>query len=84
LKSCDYLQESDCVMVTKGPLAGLEGTLLRFSGDGRLMLSVSLVQKSIAIEIDRSYVELVNSLQELAPNSLAGACTSATGSEPRR
>lgn len=70
-------------MVTKGPLAGLEGTLLRFTDDGRLTLSISLIQKSIAIEIDRSFVEHVSSLHGLAPTSLANACTSGTPSEPR-
>lgn len=57
LEPCDHLEEGSAVQVTKGPLAGVEGVLLRQRGQDRLILSVSLIQRSVALEIDRSCVE---------------------------
>jgi transcription antitermination factor NusG len=57
LEPCSRLQEGDRVVVTKGPLCGIEGTFLRHRGQDRLVLSVSLIQRSVAVEIDRAYVE---------------------------
>ncbi|MEO5926296.1 MAG: UpxY family transcription antiterminator [Bryobacteraceae bacterium] len=51
-----YLKAGDRVRVERGPLRGLEGTLLRDGGDARLVVSVELLQRSIAAEIDPSMV----------------------------
>jgi transcription antitermination factor NusG len=56
----DCLQEGDLVRVTKGPLAGIEGTFLKYRSGCRLILSVPLIQRSVAVEIDRLYVEPVS------------------------
>jgi transcription antitermination factor NusG len=55
----DCLQEGDVVRVTKGPLAGIEGSFLQYRGSCRLILSVPLIQRSVAVEIDRLCVEPV-------------------------
>ena len=57
IEPCERLQEGDRVRVTKGPLTGVEGSFLRYRGSYRLILSVSLIERSIAVEIDRSCVE---------------------------
>lgn len=40
------------VLVTNGPLAGMKGILLRRKGDFRVVLSVDLIMRSIAVEVD--------------------------------
>jgi transcription antitermination factor NusG len=53
LEPCDHLEQGDRVIVTNGPLAGLEGIFLRHRGRDRLILSVSLIGRSVAAEVDR-------------------------------
>jgi hypothetical protein len=40
-------------------LAGLEGILVNFKGSHRIIVSVSLLRRSVALEIDRSCVRSV-------------------------
>ena len=39
-----------------GPLLGLEGLLTDIKGSHRLVLSVSLLQRSVAVEIDSAFI----------------------------
>jgi transcription antitermination factor NusG len=54
------LKSGEYVRVSRGPLAGLRGILTRMKSNLRLVLSVDLLQKAIAVEVDLSMVELVN------------------------
>jgi transcription antitermination factor NusG len=54
--SWPYLTAGDTVLIESGPLAGLEGILLRTKGKYRLVVSVNLLQRSVAAEIDRGWV----------------------------
>lgn len=47
-----YLKAGDRVRVERGPLRGLEGTLLRDGDAARLIVSVEMLQRSIAAEVD--------------------------------
>jgi transcriptional antiterminator NusG len=52
-----YIKESQRVRITHGPLAGTEGILVHSKATtGLLVLSVELLQRSVAIEIDGSMV----------------------------
>jgi transcription antitermination factor NusG len=51
-----YLRAGQRMRVTAGPLAGVNGTLTEIKGVARLVLSVSLLQRSVLVEIDRSWV----------------------------
>jgi len=51
-----YLVTGQRVRIEYGALAGLEGIFLHEKGADRLVLSVTLLQRSIAAEIDRSWV----------------------------
>jgi transcription termination/antitermination protein NusG len=52
-----YLKEGQRVRVTHGPLAGAEGILLQSRpARGRLVLSVELLQRSIAVEVAASAI----------------------------
>ena len=48
-----FLQTGQWVRIEGGALAGLEGILLDFRAGCRLVISVTLLQRSVAVEIDR-------------------------------
>jgi transcription antitermination factor NusG len=51
-----YLQVGQRVKVCRGPLQGTDGILVRYKGVHRLVLSIDLIQRSIAVEVDVSEV----------------------------
>jgi transcription antitermination factor NusG len=51
-----FLQIGQRVRVEYGPLCGLEGILVDFKGRRRLVLSVNLLQRSVAVEVDGAWV----------------------------
>ncbi|MGA3165453.1 MAG: UpxY family transcription antiterminator [Terriglobia bacterium] len=52
-----FLKSGDWVRVTRGPLEGIEGVLVRKKNQFRLVLSVQLLQQAVAVEVDVSMVE---------------------------
>ena len=57
-----YLREGQRVRITEGPLANVTGILLqRKPTRGHLIISVDLLQRSVAVEIDCTQVEPVGS-----------------------
>ena len=53
-----YFNQGDRVRVVEGPLAGVEGLFVRDKKSrGRLVVSVNLLQTSVAIEVDGDFVE---------------------------
>lgn len=54
-----FLNVGDRVRVKSGPLAGFEGILVRKKNQCRLVLSVELLQQSVATEVDDYQVERV-------------------------
>jgi transcription antitermination factor NusG len=55
-----YLEVGDQVRVTYGSLSNLEGILIHFKGTHRIVLSLTLLRRSVAVEIDRTWVTPVN------------------------
>lgn len=53
---CPFLAVGDRVRISAGPLLGLEGLLTDIKGSHRLVLSVSLLQRSVAVEIDSAFI----------------------------
>jgi len=51
-----YLKAGDRIRVERGPMRGLEGTLLRTKDALRLVIGVELLQRSIAVEVDRDSI----------------------------
>jgi transcription antitermination factor NusG len=66
----DYLRDGDRVRVTRGPLEGLEGILVRKKGSLRLVVSLELLGRAAAVEIDGSCIQVVKP-QIIAPTSMA-------------
>ncbi|HTV54797.1 MAG TPA: UpxY family transcription antiterminator [Terriglobia bacterium] len=54
-----FLKCGDRVRVTSGPLEGIEGILIRKKNSIRLVLSVELLMKSVAVEVDAWAVERI-------------------------
>jgi transcription antitermination factor NusG len=51
-----FLEIGEKVRIEYGPLCGIEGILLGFRSHQRLVLSISLLQRSIAVQIDSDWV----------------------------
>jgi transcription antitermination factor NusG len=62
-----FLGVGDRVRIESGPLRGLEGILIAFKGKHRLLISVTLLQRSVAAEIDSAYVTSLSSSQAPRP-----------------
>lgn len=56
---CPYLEVGQRVRIEGEALHGLEGILLQIKGHQRIVVSVSLLQRSVALEIDRCCVRPV-------------------------
>jgi transcription termination/antitermination protein NusG len=55
-----FLEEGDRVRVVRGVLAGVEGTLVRTNSTSRLVISIEMIHKSLAVSVSRQDVEPVN------------------------
>lgn len=64
LVSLPYIEAGSAVSITDGPFRGCQGIVLRVKGQLRIVVSISLLRTSVAIEIDR---------EVLAPASRLGA-----------
>jgi transcription antitermination factor NusG len=51
-----FIEVGERVRVNHGSLRGLEGILINFKGSHRVLLSISLLQRSVAVEVDLSWV----------------------------
>jgi transcription antitermination factor NusG len=60
---CAYLEVGSKVRIDAGALRGLEGILIDLKGKRRLVLSITLLQRSVAVEIDSDAVSVVHPLQ---------------------
>ena len=64
---CAYLEVGSKVRIEAGALRGLEGILTELKGKRRLVLSITLLQRSVAVEIDSDAVSVVHALQRARP-----------------
>ena len=64
---CAYLEVGSRVRIDAGALRGLEGILTDVKGKRRLVLSITLLQRSVAVEIDSAAVSVVQAAH--APRS---------------
>jgi transcription termination/antitermination protein NusG len=53
------LEEGDVVRVVRGPLAGVEGRLVRTNSESRLVISIEMINRSLAVSISRNDIEPV-------------------------
>lgn len=51
-----YLRTGEYVQINYGNLAGLQGILVNFKGNHRVVLSVTLLQRSLALEVELDWL----------------------------
>jgi transcription antitermination factor NusG len=56
LQPWPFLAVGDLVEIAEGPLSGLVGRLISAKGECRLILGISLLQRSVSVTIDRRWV----------------------------
>jgi len=59
-RPCQYLSTGSRIRIARGPLSGIEGILTRIKNKDLLVISVSMLQRSISVEIERSSTELIH------------------------
>jgi transcription antitermination factor NusG len=57
------------ILIERGPLAGLEGVALDINKKFRLVVSVPLLQRSVTVEIERSWIRPIRDLRHAGANS---------------
>jgi transcription antitermination factor NusG len=58
-EACAWISIGERVRVREGPMAGVEGTLAREGSRDRIVISISLLMRSVMVELDRSAVESI-------------------------
>jgi transcription elongation factor/antiterminator RfaH len=56
---CPYIQEGQRVRIARGSLEGLQGILLKTKSEWRVVVSVTMLQRSVSVDIDRECVSAV-------------------------
>jgi transcription antitermination factor NusG len=64
-----FLSAGDRVRIDSGPLVGLEGILTEVKRSHRLIISVTLLQRSVAVEIDSALVTAIKMSRQKAPET---------------
>jgi transcription antitermination factor NusG len=73
------VQAGQRVCVVRGPLTGLEGTVIEVRSNVRLILSLPLLQRSISVEIDEDCVQLMKGgLQSCNTTSVSNSARTAS------
>jgi transcription antitermination factor NusG len=63
VRSWPFLRRGDRVRIEEGPLSGVTGILIEDRKTYRVVVSVELIQRSIAVEVDRDAVSALKSAQ---------------------
>lgn len=72
LQMWPFLKSGQRVSIEEGPLRSLEGVLLSTKGHDQLILSISMLQRSVAVTVDRRWVKPVQESVPILPRK-AGA-----------
>jgi transcriptional antiterminator NusG len=56
-----FLRQGDRVRVVRGALAGIEGILTRINSGFRLVISIEVIHRSVAMTVSQNDVELISS-----------------------
>jgi transcription antitermination factor NusG len=67
----DFLQPGERVLVVEGPLAGVEGEFVSTRAGNILVLNVTILQRSVAVQVDSRQVRPMSGLQHPVERSYA-------------
>ncbi len=59
VEPCPYLREGQRIRINRGSLEGLEGILLKKKAEWSMVISVTMLQRSVAVEIDREWITAI-------------------------
>ncbi len=68
-----FLNCGDRVRVTAGPLEGLQGILVRKKNQFRVVVSIEVLQQSVAAEVDAHWLERVDRVRRPSGNLILGS-----------
>jgi transcription antitermination factor NusG len=71
-----YMQVGEIARIEHGPLQGLSGIVIKVKSDLKLVLSVNLLQRSVAVEIDCSWISARSSVRPISIHHPTGQLTS--------
>lgn len=71
-----YLQVGHVAQIEEGPLRGMSGNVIKIKSGMKLVLSVNLLQRSVAVEIDRSWISPAQSVKPTAHRTSSSQMTS--------
>ena len=76
LTRCGFLKCGQKVVVERGPLAGLEGILSEIKGKHRVVVSISMLQRSVAAEVMDDWIRPLHIVPVYAqtPDALRTRC----------
>ncbi len=57
LEPVPYLRRGDPVLITRGPLAGARGVVVRRRGRSRLVVAVEIMQRAVSVELDEAALD---------------------------
>jgi len=60
MEPCAYVHAGDGVRVVRGPLVGARGNLAHFKGKLRVVITLNVLMRSVAVEVDASDIERLN------------------------
>jgi hypothetical protein len=60
-----FLKAGQTVLIEQGPLAGVEGILQEIKKTYRLVVSITLLQRSVSAEIDRTWIRPLSASQRI-------------------
>jgi transcription antitermination factor NusG len=60
-RPCPFVAVGTRISIERGPLTGLEGVVTNADGVSRLIASVTLLQRSVAVEVDRDWIRPITS-----------------------
>ena len=66
-----YLEIGERVRIKDDALDGMEGILTSFKGAQRVVISVTLLRRSVALEVERARIQPIDSTQLPAWDSMA-------------
>jgi transcription antitermination factor NusG len=71
-----YLQVGHVAQIEEGPLQGMSGIVIKIKSGMKLVLSINLLQRSVAVEIDRSWISPAQAVKPTAELVLSTRLTS--------
>jgi transcription antitermination factor NusG len=74
-----FVRVGDAVVIEEGPLRGIEGIVIEVTKRYRLVASVTLLQRSVAVEIDREWVRRISRSSLRLPAQAVSAARDSSG-----